>query len=132
MDKAVVTRAQAVQLARLYASLMHEDNPVLIDAQLTTQAEVRRIMAGPDGTTEGPDPRSTGMSDQAAEWLVRIMRGSFRPPHREPGPGPEPTARIKGWMWVIINAANGQHVGYGYVPEGYPLRSLATAPVTRP
>ena len=116
---AVVTREEAVAAAHGFAADMKEYNPVLIDAVLTTQADVRDRLR-PAGATrsDGPSPRSSGVSDEAAMWLVR-MRGEFQTPSY---PGPELPPPVKGWMFVALNAATGQTLGYGHDPEGEPLR----------
>ncbi len=120
-NEVVTTRSQAIETATSTAALMYEKHPVLIDALLTTQAGARDKLRGPDGREDGPSASATGLPDNAAVWLVR-MRGSFLPPEwpsTDPRLTPTPT---KGWMFVVINGADGQIVGYGYVPEGYSLR----------
>lgn len=101
---------------------MGEDKPVLIDALLTMQSDARYRMRDPDGTpADGPVPRSTSMSDNAAVWLVRI-RGSLVPDRAGPGDEDITPAPLRGWMFVVINAADGQVLGYGYYPESFPVR----------
>lgn len=113
-----VTRAEAVASARGYAAMMHEDSPTLIDAVLTTQTDVRDRLR-PAGATrsEGPSPRSSGISDGAAVWLIR-MQGKFQDPSY---PGPELPPPQKGRMFVVLNAATGQTLGYGHQPEWQPV-----------
>lgn len=116
---AVVTSEEAVATARSFAATMREYDPVLIDAILTTQADVRdRLRPAGATRTEGPSPRSSGISDGAGVWLVR-MRGEFGAPSY---PGPELPPPVKGWMIVVVNASNGQWLGYGHEPESERVR----------
>ncbi len=118
---AVVTKDQAISLARADARNMGEANPMLIDAILTTQGDARERLRGPDGTAaDGPEPRASGISDNGAVWLVR-MSGSFRPDDYPGGWGPTPTPK-PGIMVVIVNAADGHEIAHGILPEGFPLR----------
>ncbi len=119
VNDAVITRERAIEAGRSYAAALGEANPTLIDAVLTTQEDVRRRLQAADGTpSDGPYPRGSGISDNAAVWLVR-MEGSFRPRSYPGGELPPPKP---GWMFAVLNAATGQSIGYGYYPEGSPLR----------
>lgn len=116
---AVIGRERAIEIGRIHAVDLGEANPTLIDAVLTTQEDVRRRLQPPDGTpSDGPYPRGSGISDDAAVWLVR-MEGSFRP---RSYPGGELPPRESGWMFAVLNAATGETVGYGYEPEGSSIR----------
>lgn len=119
VSDAVITRARAIETGRSYAMALGEANPTLIDAVLTTQKDVRRRLQPPDGTpSDGPYPRGSGISDDAAVWLVR-MEGSFRP---DRGLAGELPPAKPGWMFVVLNAATGQSIGYGYEREDSPRR----------
>lgn len=118
----VTTRDQAIGLAKRLSMRLSEDNPVLIDAVLTTQKDARDRLRDPDGTpSDGPDPRSTGIPPDAAVWLVR-MRGSFVADAVGPGDEGKVFPPTPGWMFVVINAANGQVLGYGIMPQEFPIR----------
>ncbi len=106
--QAMVTREQAIRVARIMAEAYSEENPVLVDATIAPlQEQLRKL--DPEDPLEGP-------STNAPMWMVR-MRGAFLPARMPPLMPGETIEPVRGVMFVVLAPVSGQKLGSGFGPE---------------
>ncbi|MDP9380435.1 MAG: hypothetical protein M3Q29_09850 [Chloroflexota bacterium] len=116
-------RDAAIKTGCYWAAGFCEQNPVLIDAFLTTYSDARnRLRESDDKPPDGPLPGKRPVPDDAKVWLVR-MGGKLCIPR---GPGPADASwkrkRHPAWMSAVINAETGRTIQYGTHGPHFPIR----------